>query len=598
MDGIKHLSLETKLTFNEKSFEDERYIRTRIKTMHNKKNPNNSHFSDESIEASKPKWQNIFLLANVVETENGLDFGAHDFHIENNMMDTEGNNSYKIIYDELPIGIVPESNNLSYEYDSENDKNYLWMDALIVRDYSNYAEDIVKRYIEEDKDIKVSMEISIQDYEYVESEGYYDIKDFTPLAITFLGEKYGTGMEKAKAVFNQQEISEKFMEKVTELKNMFSLKPSEDKKQFAISSEEVGTEENIEIINSSDNAIDSPDWGDINKPELRDEIMKKSNYKSLINEAYLIVKEEPSSENPNPDVLYPHHIVSEGNLIIHIGGVQAASSFLAREDTEKTEEAIEHINRHREELGMDKLDFSKGGEDLDKLEKIKQFALSLREKWNKIAQSFGDEEHFDGEEFIGMSYYWLVDAFEDHGIVEKFSWFVDGTNETKYFKFNYSFVDDECMVEKDKMVEIMSMWVTQEEKDRLESERIQEFAILEDKIKDLEKEFEILETEKEKAEQELKSYKLKERQEAEQEIFEKYEDSLAGVAEYDSIKEKASEFTLIDLEKEIALIFIKSTNVFSKKDKNKDLLVKEKINKKQKQESKYGDLFEKFGKEE
>jgi hypothetical protein len=90
--------------------------------MHNGKNPNQSHFSDEAIERASWSLSNIPLLANVVEDENGnLDFGAHDITIEMNKMSED---SLKIIYKEIPIGIIPETNN--YEYKEYNVKNYFY----------------------------------------------------------------------------------------------------------------------------------------------------------------------------------------------------------------------------------------------------------------------------------------------------------------------------------------------------------------------------------------------------------------------------------------------------------------------------------------
>lgn len=109
------------------------------------------------------------------------------------------------------------------------------------------------------------------------------------------------------------------------------------------------------------------------------------------------------------------------------------------------------------------------------------------------------------------------------------------------------------------------------------------------------KDFELLKQEHGKIETELNSYKAKERQEAENEIFAKYEETLAGNAEYDSLKEKSSEFSLEELKKELALIYVESTVTFSKKETKKDDLVVEKFNKREKETSKYGDLFERYG---
>lgn len=268
---LKNLSIETKLSFSEDSFNDPRYIKTRVKLMHNGKNPNNSNFEDEAIDFAKSTLQNIFILANVVETEDGvLDFGAHDFHIESNKMD-DGDTPYKMIYDELPIGIIPETNNYEYVYDEEMDRNYVWVDALIVRGYSNYAEDIIKRYIEEEKDIKISMEISVQDYNYDDEKNVFDILKYTYEAVTFLGQKYNTGMKNAKATFTDDEVTEqrgKFMERINELKQLFSNEPQTNNEEVDMDFEKLKQEHEVYRLNVQqkwekiENALPDEDYSD------------------------------------------------------------------------------------------------------------------------------------------------------------------------------------------------------------------------------------------------------------------------------------------------------------------------------------------------
>ena len=95
---------------------------------------------------------------------------------------------YRIIYLETPIGLVPETNN--YAYEEHDGRNYVFCDAYVWRDYSNYAEDIIER----DKEIKLSMEIIVDGYEYDAKEKVLNIIDYRYQGITLLGKDHGTGM--------------------------------------------------------------------------------------------------------------------------------------------------------------------------------------------------------------------------------------------------------------------------------------------------------------------------------------------------------------------------------------------------------------------
>jgi len=197
-------SLDGKVVFSDTSFMNEDYIFTRIKVMHNMNNVNASNFEDEVIKEAEDTIKNKFLLANVIEVDGQLDFSGHDYRIEINKMDAD---TYKVIYEEKIIGIIPETCNPAYELDEENGKTYLWVDALVAKDYSNYAEDIILRYIEEGKDIKVSMEIAVEDYELVndsDKDYFIDVKKYRYKGITFLGEHLSQGMEKAVATFDNK----------------------------------------------------------------------------------------------------------------------------------------------------------------------------------------------------------------------------------------------------------------------------------------------------------------------------------------------------------------------------------------------------------
>lgn len=189
-DDIKNISLP--LTFEvDDNFNSDRFIKLRLRFMHDGENPNGSFFQMENMEKAKPSLANIPILANVVVDKDGnVDHGSHDFHIEDDLIN-EGES--RIIYDEKPIGVIPETNN--YEVAKFDGKNYAYTDGYLWVGYAGYSEDIVKR----DTEVKLSMEIEVQSYVYDSKTSLYNITDYTYKGITLLGKNTGTGMLNAKA---------------------------------------------------------------------------------------------------------------------------------------------------------------------------------------------------------------------------------------------------------------------------------------------------------------------------------------------------------------------------------------------------------------
>lgn len=221
VEELRILSLNTTYEIDG-TFDSEKFMKVRLRVCHDGKNPNGSYFELEDMEKAKDSLKNIPILANVVEDEDGnLDFGAHDMKIEENKMneDKDDEDKYKLIYLEIPIGLIPEDNN--YTIEEYNGRNYVYCDGYVWREYSNYSEDILER----DKNKNLSMEILVDSYEYNIKENYFKIKDYRYQGITLLGDKYGTGMKDAKATtdtFFNEDKNEKIVNMMEELKNSLS----------------------------------------------------------------------------------------------------------------------------------------------------------------------------------------------------------------------------------------------------------------------------------------------------------------------------------------------------------------------------------------
>mgnify|MGYP001198098765 FL=1 len=212
---LKYLNLATTYEVDD-SFDSDKFIKLRLRVCHDGINPNGTSFIVDVMDDAKESIKNIPLLAHVVFDENGQpQFGAHDMHIEK---DKVNDGEYRIIYDEQPIGVIPETNN--YEIAEYNGRNYVFVDCYCWRDYSNYAEAIIER----DKTINLSMEIYVDEYRYNNQTKIYEILKYRYKGITLLGNSVGTGMIEAKATTEEFSLknSDKFNEMMTELNEELS----------------------------------------------------------------------------------------------------------------------------------------------------------------------------------------------------------------------------------------------------------------------------------------------------------------------------------------------------------------------------------------
>lgn len=206
MIGIKNKPNTSYIVQYEKddTFDSEKFLKLRMRVCHDGTSPNNTHFTLDVLEAAQDTIEYIPILAHTIFDEDGKPmFGAHDSHIEEDRLN-EG--QQKLIYDEIPIGLVPsnmENNRSIEEYDG---KNYQFVDAYIWREYSNYCEQL----LEDAVDSKLSMEISIPEDKlaYNAKEKYWDISEYKYRGITILNENCGTGMKSALATTENFELNE------------------------------------------------------------------------------------------------------------------------------------------------------------------------------------------------------------------------------------------------------------------------------------------------------------------------------------------------------------------------------------------------------
>lgn len=164
------------LNFEEVNKDTEGLLPVHLQACHTNLNLNKSNISEDSMTKALPSFKNRPILGYLhqVESEDGQwEFYGHNAHEDENG---------DIVYEEVPVGIIPESCNAQLVYDDEKEKTYCEIDGYIFEEYSKAA-DVLRR----EKECAVSVELSIRDMSFDAKEKCLNIEDFFFSGVTILG---------------------------------------------------------------------------------------------------------------------------------------------------------------------------------------------------------------------------------------------------------------------------------------------------------------------------------------------------------------------------------------------------------------------------
>lgn len=168
-----------KVKFDESDKDKDGLLPVHLQACHTDLNVNGSNIDKSVMEVSLPSFKNrpiLGYLHKVVTDENPE--GQWEFYSHNMHEDENG----EIVYDEYPIGIIPESCNAKLVYDEEKDKTYCEVDGYIFEEYSKAAE-----ILEREGECFVSVELSIRELSYDAKQKFLNIEDFFFSGVTILG---------------------------------------------------------------------------------------------------------------------------------------------------------------------------------------------------------------------------------------------------------------------------------------------------------------------------------------------------------------------------------------------------------------------------
>lgn len=255
-----------------------------LKACHTERNRNGSNIEESVMKSKLTTFHNKPILAFIRKVNGEEEFGGHEIHEEDG----------KIIYDEIPVGTVPESCNCHLEYDKEKDKTYVHADGYLYGQY-NHAPQILER---KGGESKTSVELNVFELSYDAKNKVLNIDDFEFAGITILGvdddgNEIGEGMEGANITLadfsakNNSTINEKLLKEMEKLNATLST--------FNINSslEEGGKTEMKfeEILAKFGKTFDDIDF------EYED--MSEEEFEAKLNELFAEAEETPSEEEEN-----------------------------------------------------------------------------------------------------------------------------------------------------------------------------------------------------------------------------------------------------------------------------------------------------------
>lgn len=161
------------LTFDVDNTSTEGLLPVVLQSCHIGKNANKTIINEDVMTAALPSFSNRPILGYIHEVDGEWHFYKHNLH-----EDEDG----EIVYDEIPVGIVPESCGAKLEYDEEKDKTYVVINGYIFEEYSKAAE-ILRR----EKECSVSVELSVREFSYNAKECCLVIEDMYFSGVTILG---------------------------------------------------------------------------------------------------------------------------------------------------------------------------------------------------------------------------------------------------------------------------------------------------------------------------------------------------------------------------------------------------------------------------
>ena len=443
------------------SSNDSRFQKVKIYIAHTGENLNKSIFSREVLENMIPSLSHIPILGLISEKGNGdKDFRGH----EKNLSLEDG--KFKIKFNTHAYGFVPEDNNAHFEITGGKEwlvtDGYLWTRFI----------DAIELFNDASGSKGQSMEVG-------DVEGYTDNRGrlvftnavFTGLCI--LGDDVPPAMtgSTVSTVFSKQDFKSSFEEMLAEFtaekgeKALATKKKQNDEPAVATTVTEPESSASTEPAKPATPAS-SANTSSASKPAAEP---AKADDKTKASPA----SADSSTSDDKPSTSEPSAEPASGESSDSTDENVEMSS---KKDDKDTNFLNKNESAFKKSEQEDEPDSDDAEDDKEDKNKFSQFELSLSDRERALSDAVRQRYEDD----IVVEGVWPVDIFEDYGIFKFVNWSNDNR---QLFRIAYSVNADDSIKLGDK-TEIFSMYVTQEEKNKIEDNRAK-LADLETKIAEL-----------------------------------------------------------------------------------------------------------------
>lgn len=324
-----------------KESNDSDFLYLKIYAISDGVNRNNQEFLLEGFEKQIPTFYNKPILAYFNKKLNDTEEHNSDLDI-----DEFGNVFYDYDYEtaEKPVGVIPESQKIYVE--KVDGRSWIVIEnAVIWTEYNHRLSELIKKYLTK----KVSVEIESLDQEIL-SNGVEQIKQFKFCGVTILG-KYKDGTPVEEGIEGAHLQIKKFAQSDSFKKYMFNFNNAFNNnllnKYFKV---DIGSGPK-EKVNESKEAVQHDPWGEVNKQELRDKVLRAQNYKQIVGKVYLYVGQGWES-SPSENLKYPVMQYKDGEFVYNANGLLSAQQYGEQHD----EFVAKKAKQIRKKLGLLKPD--------------------------------------------------------------------------------------------------------------------------------------------------------------------------------------------------------------------------------------------------
>lgn len=239
------------------------------------------------------------------------------------------------------------------------------------------------------------------------------------------------------------------------------------KDQFSVG-EDLGKSDSIDIDNSKDSAVNSDSWSNPGAAFLN-KCLKASNHEALVKEGYAKVDGDASGDLSVNDVGYPHHKFVDGKMVVDIAGVTAAYQRASQQG--ETGDIMDHIQRHRKELGLDSED--KNDEDMAKKKNCSlDYSATYNQKRDALQNALDPIiVRNDSGDVTSSTNYYVADFDISYVFVYEYK-FSDSDQQESQGRFTYSFDETSMTANITGTFEPMVVkWLTITENQQIEDSR-------------------------------------------------------------------------------------------------------------------------------